>query len=367
VSAPGNLDRYHRQTILPAFGPDGAARLAAAHAMIVGCGALGCPAADLLARAGVGRITLIDRDVVEWTNLQRQTLFSEADARARLPKAEAAAARLRAVNASILIEAIADDLSGDAPRLLASHPAPGVVLDCTDNFETRYLLNDACVQARIPLVYGGAVGTSGMNMVVLPGTGPCLRCVFPDPPPPGSAPTCDTAGVLGPVAAMVGARQAADALRVLVLGAAGIGASLTSADPWNDRVQRIDLSRARRADCPCCGLGRFEFLDRARDAERCVPGRRGQDAASALAGAMVLCGRDAVQITPGATGELDLAALAGRLASAGSVELMPSHLRGTLRVDGREHPITVFPDGRAIVGGTADPTVAKGLYARFVG
>ncbi len=363
------MDRYHRQTILPGFGSTAAARLAKAHVMIVGCGALGCPAADLLARAGVGRLTLVDRDVVELTNLQRQSLYDESDAKARRPKAEAAARRLVAVNSEILIEPIVEDCDAEcAPRLFASHPPPDVVLDCTDNFETRYLLNDACVQAGIPLVYGGAVGTTGMNFVAFPaakigtkGDGPCLRCVFSEPPAPGDVPTCDTAGILGPVATFVAAWQAADALRLLVLGAAGVERTLCAIDLWTGAKREIDLRKARLPDCPCCGKRQFDSLQGWSGGPRRTVRRE--------VATRVLCGRNAVQVSPSVTADLDLSMLASRLTDAGlgSFDANSSSLQGILQIDAGQFPLTVFPDGRAIVGGTTDPVLAKVLYARFVG
>jgi molybdopterin/thiamine biosynthesis adenylyltransferase len=355
--------RYHRQQILPGFGPEGQARLANSHAMIIGLGALGCPAGDLLARAGVGRISLVDRDLVELTNLQRQTLFTESDARASRPKAEAAADRLRAVNSAIRIEPLVEDFAGpDAERMLSAHPRPDVLLDCTDNFDTRYLINDAAVKLGIPLCYGGAVGTSGLSMAIIPGTSPCLRCVFPDPPAPASSPTCDTAGIFSPVSAIIAADQAADAIKILLGRADRLAGSMLSFDLWHNRRQRLDLTTARRADCPCCGLRRFEFLDRA-------PARE----------ALTLCGRNSVQITPpsrgsagssarggGRAGDIDLPALADRLRAAGHVELSPSSLRLQPVASG-DITLTLFPDGRAIIAGTTDPVAAKSLYARYIG
>lgn len=356
---PDGIARYHRQAILPSVGEAGQRKLAASHAMIVGLGALGCPAADLLTRAGVGRISLVDRDVVEWTNLQRQTLYDERDAREATPKAEAAVRRLRAVNSAVRLEALVEDCAGpDAERLVAPHPRPDVLLDCTDNFATRYTLNDVATKLGIPLVYGGAVGTTGMAMTIVPIDGPhrtaCLRCLFPDAPAPGSTPTCDTAGIFGPVAAIIGAAQAADALKVLLGRFDALSGTLLSFDLWANHRQRLDVRSARRADCPCCGDGarRYEFLEGANHGS-----------------AVTLCGRNSVQVTPargGGPARVDLAALAARLAPHGRFDLGEHALRGRLEAPpGVE--LTVFADGRAIIGGTTDPVAARTLYARYIG
>lgn len=365
--------RYHRQQILPAVGEEGQARLAASHAAIVGLGALGCAVADHLARAGVGTLTLIDRDLVDRTNLQRQCLYTEQDAAEALPKAEAARARLAAVNSEITLRThIADLTPANADALLfggchgsaaalggcpVSRPAgPHIFLDGTDNFETRYLLNDIAVRDSIPLVYGGVVATRGMQMTIRPSETPCLRCLFEDPPDPGTQPTCDTAGVLGPVVAIVAACQAADALRCLLGRGDQITPTLLEFDIWAGQRRRVDLASARRDDCPCCGLGRYEFLGR----------EPGGDTLS-------LCGQNAVQIRPAGPDRppLDLEALARRLAPAGEVDVRPFMLRfsppGEQAEDGGCMALTVFRDGRAIVTGTTRPERARSLYARFVG
>lgn len=366
--------RYHRQTILPGIGAEGQARLAGSHAAIIGMGALGCAIADHLARAGVGTLTLIDRDLVEYTNLQRQILYTEADAREALPKAEAARARLTAVNSEITICAhIADLTAANADALLACDAADiaddargshiqKILLDGTDNFETRYLLNDLAVRDGIPLIYGGVVATTGMQMTIRPGSTPCLRCLFEDPPAPGTQPTCDTAGVLGPVVAIVAACQAADAMRCLLGDGEKIAPSLLEFDIWAGQRRRIDIASAKRDDCPCCGLHHYDFLDR-------------ETAADTLS----LCGQYAVQVQPGGGGggragvrqQLDLESLAARLAKAGEIDVRPFMLRFTPRGEqadaGMSLTITIFRDGRAIVAGTTSPQRARSLYARYIG
>lgn len=344
--------RYHRQEILPGVGPDGQERLSRSHAAIVGLGALGCVIADHLARAGVGTLTLIDRDLVDRTNLQRQSLYTERDAADALPKAEAARRRLAEVNSQVALRPhIADLTAANADALL--HPRPDVLLDGTDNFETRYLLNDLAVRDGVPLVYGGVVATRGMQMTIRPGATPCLRCLFEQPPPPGTQPTCDTAGVLGPAVGIVASCQAADALRLLLGHGEAIPPTLLEFDLWSGRRRRLDLAATRRDDCPCCAHRRFQFLDRA-----------------AAAATTSLCGQEAIQISPGRRGEpLDLQALAARLARSGAVDARPFMLRLTLAAESGTgaQTLTVFRDGRAIVAGVTSPEQARALYARYIG
>ncbi|MFI4897228.1 MAG: ThiF family adenylyltransferase [Phycisphaerales bacterium JB059] len=351
------LYRYHRQTLLPGVGVEGQRRLAEAHAVVVGLGALGCPAADLLARAGVGRLTLIDRDVVELTNLQRQTLYTEEDAAAERPKAEAARRRLAGVNASVKVEAVIADVeprTAEALVLDGPQGRPGVLLDCVDNFETRFLLNDLAVKHGIPLVYGGAIATRGVSLTVRPGRTACLRCLFEAP---GRTPgeTCDTVGVLGPVATMIGAYQASEAVKALLGMEERLSRSALSFDLWTMERSRVDLCEARDASCVCCGGGVFEFLDSSR-ASRTV----------------AMCGQGSVQVRPGeGRGSVDLAALASSLQNHGTFSLEEGVVRGELHAepgeDGGRVRLTVFSDGRAIVGGTTDPTRARGVYARYIG
>jgi adenylyltransferase/sulfurtransferase len=343
--------------LLPDFGEAGQSKLRASRVLLVGCGALGCAIADMLARAGVGRLTIVDRDVVELTNLQRQVLFDEADAAEGLPKAEAAQRRLRAVNSQVRVDAVVADFApANAEKLLQASGPPTVLLDGTDNFETRYLLNDLAVKHGITYVYGGAVGTRGMAMNVLPGQGPCLRCLFEEPPAAGTMPTCDTAGVLGPLIQMVAAWQATEALKLMMGRSEVVSRSLMEIDAWSNARREIDVSATKRADCPCCGKRNFEFLGGAR------------------AGAtLALCGQDAVQIAPPGTDvRIDLNALAVRMAAHGAFRAVGSFLiRGELvnepGLNGMKIGLTVFADGRAIVKGTTRPEQARAIYARYVG
>ena len=334
-------DYYARQRILPEIGPSGQQRLGQARALVVGCGALGTVQAELLARAGVGQLVIVDRDRVDTTNLQRQLLYDAEDAAERRLKAVAAAARLRQINPGITIE----------PRVLSAGPRNirgllkgcDLVMDGTDNVETRYVINDACVQAGIPWVYGGAVGTEGLVMGVLPGSGPCLRCAFPDPPAPGTLATCDTAGVLASTTAMVAALQVAAGLRLL-LGDADTAGRLTSIDPWKARFQSIAVPRD--PSCPCCGERQFPFLR-----------------SSGVASATTLCGEEAVQVTPAVPIAVGLPELAAKLQGAGTVDLGDDHI--VFATD--EHELLVFADGTVLVNGTRDLDLARSLVARFVG
>ncbi len=337
--------RYHRQAILPDIGSAGQQRLQAASVLLVGCGALGCSIADTLARAGVGRLVIVDRDVVEITNLQRQVLFDERDAAELLPKAHAAARRLRAVNSSIAIEPHALDFtSANAERLIqASNPA--VILDGTDNFETRYLLNDLSVRHAIPYAYAGVLGTHAMQATFRPPHTACLRCIFGEPPAPGSSPTCETAGVFLPVVAIAAACQATEAIKLLLGRPDLLTATLLELDLFTNQRRRIDLG-GPAPDCPCCAGRRFEFLDRpAHDT-------------------LQLCGHNAIQFAPGRSASIDLGALGDRWRALGRVAANPFLARLTLADAGVE--ITVFPDARAVIKG-ATPDQARSLYARYVG
>lgn len=316
---------------------------------MVGLGALGCTVVDLLARAGVGHLTLVDRDVVEWTNLQRQTLYTEDDAARGMPKAEAAAARVRAVNSGVETAPVVADLTSEnVERVLRLHEdGPHVIIDATDNHETRFLLNDVAVAHGVPLAYGGVIGTRGMHATFMPG-GPCLRCVFGEPADPGAVPTCDTAGVLGSAVVTVAAAQVTDAIKVLLGKSDVVGRTLTDFDVWSGAHRAVRLGAADPA-CVCCGQRRFEFLR--------------ADSGGDVAG---LCGQNAVQVRPARAGEVDLAALAQRLAAVGSVH----RSRFMVRFVPSESPgisMSVFVDGRAIVHGTVDSVVARTAYARFVG
>jgi len=317
-------DRYSRQTVLAEIGREGQAKLGKSSVVVIGCGALGCAIAELLVRAGVGRLRIVDRDIVELDNLHRQLLFDERDVAARLPKAAAAANKLAVINGDVTVEAKVVDV---APHnVLPLLDGVDLVMDGTDNVETRYLINDACLERGVPWVYGGAVGTVGMTMNILPG-GPCLRCMFPEPPPPGSLATCDTRGVLNTLPALVASYQTTEAIKLLT--GAEVTSELVVVDPWEGSFRRMPVKRAD--DCPACGQGRHD--------------------------------RNAVQIYPVQELGISLDNLCTKLARLGEAENTGHYV--SFRTG--DHELMVFPDGRAIINGTTDVVLAKRLYAQFVG
>jgi adenylyltransferase/sulfurtransferase len=285
----------------------------------------------------------VDRDFVEFTNLQRQTLYSESDAEERLPKAVAAKDRIAQINSDVEVEAIVADVNNSNIESLLT--GCDIVLDGTDNFQIRYLLNDACVKHNKTWVYGAAVSSYGSTMTVIPGKTPCLRCIFEDMPDAGTSPTCDTSGVIMPIITSISGVQVAEALKILVGDTDSLHRSLIQIDMWQNNWRKIKLNEPR-PDCKTCGTRNFEFLD------------AGEQEFSA-----VLCGRDAVQIAPARPTTLDLATLGERLSRVGAVKSNEYLVR--LTVDGNE--ITIFRDGRAIVHGTDGMAAARSLYAKYVG
>ena len=337
---PPERDRYSRQIVLAGIGEAGQQALSLSRTVIVGCGALGSFQAAALARAGAGHLRIVDRDYVEWNNLQRQWLFEEADAREALPKAIAAARRLHAINSLVQVEPVVADLTPDnAAELLEG---AGVVLDGTDNFETRYLINDYCVSRAVPWIYGAAVGSYGLTMTVLPGLTACLRCVYPEPPS-GAQPTCETAGVLNTIPAAIAAIQVTEAIKILSGHPEAVSGGITTMDLWTGAL-RHTARREPEPDCPACGLRQFPFLE----------GRRRPPVS--------LCGRNAVQIHERAR-PLNLLDLRERLSPLGEVRANEF----ALRFFPSPYEMTIFPDGRAIIKGTTDVGVARSLYARYVG
>ena len=333
-------ERYSRQILFAGLGEEGQERLLRAHAAIVGCGALGSFQAAALARAGVGRLTIIDRDYVEPSNLQRQWLFEESDAAEALPKAVAAERRLARINSWVQARGVVADLTPANVEELVGEAQ--VILDGTDNFETRYLINDFALSRGIPWIYGAAVGSYGLTMPVIPGRTACLRCVYPDPPA-GAQPTCETAGVLNSITAVIAALQTADALKILAGRTDAVRARLTTADVWEGGVRQIEQP-SPDPNCPACGARDFVHLE----------GRRRAPVS--------LCGRNAGQIHERAR-PLDLVQLKAALAPLGEVRANEFALRF---VTG-PYEMTIFPDGRAIIKGTTDIGLARSLYARFVG
>jgi len=338
--SPAERERYSRQILFAGLGERGQQALIRSHAVVAGCGALGSFQAGALARAGAGTLTIIDRDYVEPSNLQRQWLFEEADAAAALPKAVAAARRINAINSAIRVRAVVADLTAEnAAELLGE---ANVILDGTDNFDARYLINDFAVSRGKPWIYGAAVGSYGVTMPVIPGRTACLRCVYPQAPS-GIQPTCETAGVLGPVVAAVASLQTADAMKVLAGRPELVRARIATLDVWDGSLRQIGMPPPD-PDCPCCGRREFPYLeDSALEPVR-------------------MCGRNAVQVRE-RPGPIDLSELRARLEPLGKVNVNEFALRF---VTG-PYEITVFPDGRAIVKGTGDTGVARSLYARYVG
>jgi molybdopterin/thiamine biosynthesis adenylyltransferase len=335
---PRHLERYSRQIRFPGMGEAGQQRLLDARVAVVGCGALGSFQAGALARAGIGFLRIIDRDYIELSNLQRQWLFDQCDVEQGLPKAIAATRKIAAINSDIEAEpAVADLTPENIDDLLGD---VGLILDGTDNFETRYLINDYAVSHGLPWIYGAAVGSYGITMPVLPGTTACLRCVYPDPPA-GAQPTCETAGVLGSITALIASLQVSEALKILC--GAEASRKITTVDVWSGEIRQL-AQPSPDERCPACGRREFPYLN----GERRSP--------------VSLCGRNAVQIHERSR-PLDLEDLAARLAPLGVVRANEF----ALRFETPPYLLTVFPDGRAIVKGTTDVGVARSLYARYVG
>ena len=338
-------DRYSRQILFEGIGSEGQDLLAKSCAAIIGCGALGAVQAETLARAGVGRLLLIDRDFVDDSNLQRQIMFEESDARERLPKAIAAAERIKRVNSGVNVEPIITDVNYENIEELLI--GASVVLDGTDNFETRFLINDAAVKLGVPWIYGAAVGSYGLTMTIVPGETPCLRCVLENMPDPGFGPTCDTAGVILPIVAVIGSIQSAEAMKLITRRREKLHASLIRFNVWDFAMNRTQLTAsAKNPDCPACGLGRFDYLQ-----------GQGRQVATAL------CGRNAVQIGRSGSTRLDFESLAARLKPLGEVAFNEF----LLRFRTGDYDITVFRDARSIIRGTADPGIARGIYAQYIG
>lgn len=347
ATIPGELTRYSRQILFEPIGVEGQRRLSAAHVVLFGCGALGTVLANTLARAGVGRIRICDRDFIEVDNLQRQVLFDEDDIAAGLPKAEAAAQKLRKINSTITVEPEVVDVNHTNIERLAD--GAQVLLDGTDNFETRFLINDFAVKSRRPWVYGAVIGSTGLCMPIIPFDTPCLRCVFEEAPPPEMNPTCDTAGVLGSVVNIVASLQAVEAIKLLTGQANAINRHLVNIDIWSGHIASLNVQSAFDAgNCPCCKRGEFPYLS-------------GQWAGSTT----TLCGRDAIQINSIGGRKVDFTAIAEKLRSVAKGAV--THNRFLLKAEVDGHELTLFADGRAIIRGTRDPDRARTLYAKYVG
>ena len=358
-------DRYNRQKLLAPIGDDGQELLRGSTILIAGCGALGTVTADLLARAGVGTLVIVDRDVVDYSNLQRQTLFTERDAQNSVPKAEAAKARLSLINSEVKVRAFVEEIAPDTIHDLAEDC--DLIVDGLDNYPTRYLLNDYSVAEGIPYIYGGAVATGGMSMSILPRgdkrrriqwdddlSTPCLRCLFPSPPAAGGADTCDTVGVLGTVTATIAAHMVTQAIKLCSANARSVDRSLTSIDVWENDYRRMDVSNACDESCPCCAMRTYEYLN-------FEPNQ----------GTTVLCGRNSVQIRPSMSPAFNFDRVCDRLVEHGDFKATGNTLKGVLHEERSPslEPVEfiVFPDGRAIITGDTDPVWARTMYDRFIG
>jgi len=340
-----DLQRYVRQMRYPPIGEEGQRRLLDAKVLLCGCGALGSVLANTLVRAGVGHLRIVDRDFLEMNNLQRQVLYDEADVAAGLPKAIAAQTKLRKINSQVEIEAIIADV--DHTNIGSLLDDVDMILDGTDNFETRFLLNDAAAKFNVAWVYGGCMGCEGQSMTIIPGETPCLRCLMQEAPPPGTTATCDSAGILGPIVNVVASIQACEALKILSGNRDAISRVLNVAELWDNRIRQVKLDSLKESvDCPTCKGEEYPWLE----------GRRGSHNA-------VLCGRNAVQLSYPNREAIDLGMLAQKLEGVGRV----SRNRFLVRFEVDRHVITVFPDGRAIIGGTDDITEARTLYAKYIG
>lgn len=340
-----NLDRYVRQMRYPPIGEEGQRKLVESKVLLCGCGALGSVLASTLARAGVGYMRIVDRDFLELNNLQRQVLYDEEDVAAGLPKAVAAQAKLRRVNSEIDIDAVVADV--DNTNIASLVDGVDMILDGTDNFETRFLLNDAAQKFNLPWVYGGCIGAEGQTMTIIPGDTPCLRCLMHEAPPPGTTATCDSAGIVGPIVNIIASMQACEALKILSGNRDAISRVLNVFEIWDNRIRQVKLDSLKESvDCPTCKGEEFPWLD----------GRRGTHTA-------VLCGRNAVQLSYPEREAIDLSFLARKLEGVGRV----THNRFLLRFEVDNYAITVFPDARAIIGGTDDITEARTVHSKYIG
>lgn len=332
-------DRYSRQVLFPKIGKEGQKKLGSSSVVIIGCGGLGSIIATSLVRAGIGKIKLIDRDLIEEHNLHRQLLFDEEDVKNQLPKAVAAERYLKKVNSTVEIEGVVADVNySNIEKLVAG---ADLILDGLDNPETRFVINDASVKLKIPWIYGAAIAASGMTMNIIPGETPCFRCVFPSSPPPGVIPTCDTTGVIGPAPFIIGSLQSAEAIKIL-LGAREINRDVIVIDVWEGTCDRFKVSPRR--DCPTC-LGNYEYL-------QVQLGIR----------TTILCGQNSVQVVDPKVEGLPLEKLAKQLKKLGEVNFIES----TLRFRANNHEMVIFPDGRVILRNSLDEALARELYVKYI-
>lgn len=341
------IERYRKQILFDGVGEEGQQRLLQSRVALVGCGALGSVIAQTIVRAGFGFVRLIDRDFVDLSNLQRQVLYDESDVEQRLPKVVAAATKLEAINSEIVIEPVLADVSFE--NIIELIKDVDLIIDGTDNFEVRFLINDAAVETGIPWIHAGCVGSHGQVMTIIPGETPCLRCLMPEIPDPGSAETCDTAGVLASAIQVVASLQVVDAIKLLTGQKELISQSLTIVDVWDGSLRKLDISKLNESQtCPCCSGGDRVWLE----------GERGSQTT-------VMCGRNSVQISPSAKMTLPFDELQERLEQMGEVKNNSFLL--IFRPSESDHEITIFQNGRAIISGTEDLSEARQLYARYLG
>jgi molybdopterin-synthase adenylyltransferase len=343
---PADLSRYIRQMRYTRFGETGQRNLGAASVLIVGCGALGSNLANTMVRAGVGNVRIVDRDFLEMNNLQRQVLFDEDDVKSGLPKAIVAAEKLKRINSNVNVDAVVADV--DHKNITALCDGVGLILDGTDNFETRFLINDAAIAFGIPWVYGGCLGADGQTMTIIPNQSACLHCLMLDgPPPPGTTPTCDSAGILSPIISVIAAYQASEGIKILSGNTASVSQSLTVFEMWDNRIRQLNIGQLReQVECPVCKMKKFHWLD----------GKKGSQSA-------VLCGRNAVQLSFQDRSNISLDELVEKLQGIGTLTQNPYLVR--LAID--DFVITMFRDGRAIVNGTEDISQARTIYAKYIG
>lgn len=336
-------NRYIRQTIFPGIGEAGQQKLSAARVVVIGCGANGTVIANHLGRAGIGHLTIVDRDFIELSNLQRQLLFDEQDFIDHLPKAVAAERKLRAINTEIEVEGVVADVNAETIEDLIRGAT--LVMDGTDNMETRFIVNDACVKHNIPWIYTGAVSSYGMSQTIIPGETACFRCLYPEMPAPGTLATCDTAGVIGPLVSAIASISATEAIK-LIVGQGDLNRGMIHFDVWYNTFETFEGQGPRR-DCPTCQQRHFAFLTQESGGQT-----------------VHLCGRNAVQLRPGSTKKIPLEALQNRITDVGTITAQNDYL---LRFTVETYEITVFNDARAIIKGTEDHAVARGLYAKYIG
>jgi molybdopterin/thiamine biosynthesis adenylyltransferase len=340
-----SLERYSRQILFQHIDGNRQKKLINSTVLLIGCGALGTVSSSYLVRAGIGELRIIDRDFIEENNLQRQILFDEVDILENIPKAVAAQKKLQRINSNVKVEGIVTDINDSNIDELTKDV--DIIIDGTDNFETRFLVNDYCVKNSIPWVYGACIGSRGVVMNIIPSMTPCLRCVFETMPQMGSFPTCDTAGVIGPIAGIIASFQVTEAIKILTGNYASVNKSLLEIDVWETNFRQIDISELKDTNnCPTCKLHNYEFL-------------------KAEAGIMttLLCGKNAIQVMSRNIGNIDLRHLEQRLGSITDVSCNDFMLKFKIK----DHAFTVFPDGRAIITGTADTSIAKGLYSKYLG